>query len=161
LVKIKRISFKYPDQTKYPPKKKQMFFDCEAFFFYNDSLYLFTKSGVKKEFGKTSLYKLPAKQGLHNAIFIGTFNTCSKHNCRITSADISKNGKKVALLSHNSVWLFSDFKGDDFFNGIVQKFPLNHSSQKEGITFKSNNSFYITDERGNGKGGNLYEFKLD
>ena len=62
-VNIERISFKYENQTKFPPKKKNLYFDCEAFFHFNDSLYLFTKSRVKNDFGKTNLYRIPAKQG--------------------------------------------------------------------------------------------------
>ena len=50
------ICFSYPDQKKFPPKKSKQNFDCEAFFFFNDSLYLFTKSRSPKTLGKTNLY---------------------------------------------------------------------------------------------------------
>jgi len=32
---IERISFRYSNQEKFPPKKKSLHFDCEAFFHYN------------------------------------------------------------------------------------------------------------------------------
>jgi len=161
LVNIERISFKYSDQKKYPPKKKQMYFDCEAFFFYNDSLYLFTKSRVKNNFGKTNLYKLPARQGNHEATLIGSFTTCDDLSCWTTSADISNDGKSVVLLNHKSVWVFNNYKNDNFFSGDATEYPLDHESQKEAVCFKSNNTLYITDETSRGGGGNLYEFQLD
>jgi hypothetical protein len=39
------INFSYPDQTDFTPRTNQHNFDCEAFFFANDSLHLFTKLG--------------------------------------------------------------------------------------------------------------------
>ena len=159
-VEIARISFKYPDQETFPPKKKKMRFDCEAFFHYNDSLYLFTKSRVKNEFGKTYLYKIPAKQGHHTAKFIGSFNSCADLHCWITSADISEDGKKVALLSPKSVLVFTNFTADHFFSGSVKTYDFDFDSQKEGVCFKDENTLYITDEKAHGDGGNLYEFEL-
>ncbi len=160
-VEIERISFYYPNQKKFPPKKKKMHFDCEAFFHFNNSLYLFTKSREKQNFGKTNLYKIPATQGNHEARFIASFKTCNELPCRITSVDISHNGKQVALLTLDAVWLFSNYTKDNFFNGKVTQFPFEYESQKEGVCFKNDSTLYITDERSHGKGGNLYEFELD
>lgn len=160
-IDIERISFKYSNQEKFPPKKKKLYFDCEAFFHYNDSLYLFTKSRVKNDFGKTHLYKIPAKKGHHVAEFVSTFSSCNDLNCWVTSADISDDGKKIVLLSPKSIWVFTEFKGNDFLNGVVTEIPLNNVSQKEGICFKNKNTLYITDETTHGSGGNLYEYRLD
>ena len=160
-VAVERINFKYADQTKFPPKKKQRYFDSESFFFYNDSLYIFTKSRVKNKFGKTKLYKVPAKRGNHTAIYINSFESCTDIECWITAADISTDGKKVALLNHKSVWLFTDFSGDDFFSGKATELPFDADlTQKESLCFKDENTVYITDEYAYGTGGNLYEFSL-
>ncbi len=159
-IDIKRIRFQYPNQHKFPPKKKKLYFDTESFFFYNDSIYLFTRSRVKGDYGKTSLYKIPAIKGNHTAEFISEFTFCNKLKCSITSAAISSDKKKIVLLGHDAVLLFTDFKDDDFFSGKVTQIPLNHKSQKEGVCFKDNNTLYITDEYAHGEGGNLYEFEL-
>jgi len=161
IVSIERISFRYPNQVKFPPKKKQLHFDSEAFFHFNDSLYLFTKSRVKHDYGKTNLYKIPAKQGNHIAEYIDSFNSCPEVDCWITSADISNDGKRIILLTSQSVWLFSDYKNNNFFNGTSVEFSFEHSSQKEGLCFKDDNTLYITDEKAHGAGGNLYEFDLN
>ncbi len=157
---IERISFYYPNQLKFPPKKKKMHFDCEAFFHFNDSLYLFTKSREKDNLGKTNLYKIPAVSGNHEAQFISSFTTCYESKCWITSADISADGKQIVILNPKGVWIFTDYTSDDFFNGNITKYMFSYDSQKESVCFKNKNTLLITDEKGFGKGGNLYEFKF-
>lgn len=159
-VEVEKIKFQYPNQSKFPPKKKQYYFDAESFFYYNNSLYIFTKSRVRNKFGKTSLYKVPAKEGNQKAVLISEFNGCNEMDCWITSADISNDGSRVALLSPSSVLIFSDYKNDNFLSGKLTKIPLNYTSQKEGITFKDNTTLLITDEKAHGAGGNFYELKI-
>lgn len=157
---VDEIEFEYPNQTKFPPKKKDRYFDTESFFYFKNSLYILTKSRVKGNYGKTTLYKIPAKKGKYTAEIVGNFENCKDLECWITSADISPNGKKVALLSQSNVLIFSDFVGDKFLSGKVEKIDLTHRSQKESITFKDNNTLLISDEKAHGSGGNLYELKL-
>ncbi|APG66461.1 hypothetical protein LPB136_09000 [Tenacibaculum todarodis] len=161
-IEIERIRFYYPEQTKFPAKKKNRFFDSESLLYWNNNLYVFTKSRVKNHYGKTSLYRVPAKKGNYKAEFISTFeNDCNDLSCWITSAAISPDGEKVVLLTSKSVLLFTNFKGDDFLSGTVKKLPLEHTSQKESITFKDKNTLYISDEKAHGAGGFLYEFSLN
>lgn len=158
---VEKIKFRYPNQYKFPPKKKNLYFDAEAFFYFNNCLYIFTKSRVKKKYGKTFLYKVPAKKGEYVAELIGEFDNCSDLECWITSADISADGKTVVLLSQKNILLFSDFKNENFLSGKVKKIELTHRSQKEGVCFKDNNTLLITDEKANGVGGNLYQLSLN
>ena len=161
-IDIDRISFSYPNQKKFPPKNKNLYFDCEAFFYFNNHFYLFTKSRVDNDYGKTSLYKVPAKKGKHEAELISTFNTCSGMDCWVTSADISADGKTVVLLTPKSVWAFTNFKGDDFLNGTSTEIPFSgRYSQKESVCFKDNNTLYISDEKAHGSDGNLYQLSLN
>ncbi|MCD9611433.1 hypothetical protein V2647_06325 [Tenacibaculum maritimum] len=159
-VDVERITFTYPDQVKFPPPKKQRLFDAESILYANGNIYLFTKSRVKGHFGKTNLYKVPAKKGNYKAAFISTFETCSNFGCWITSAAISPDGKTVALLNERAVLIFTDFFEDDFFSGQVRNIPLGFLSQKEGVAFKDNKTLYITDEKSRGKGGKLYQLSL-
>ena len=159
-VDVERIQFYFPNQKKFPPKRKEKYFDTESFFFFNDSLYLFTRSRVKGKYGKTSLYKIPAIKGNHSAKFISEFTFCKDLKCSITSADISSDKKKVVLLTSDTVLQFTDFKNDDFFKGKVTHFPLGHVSQKESVTFKNDSTLYIADELFLGIGRKLYKFKL-
>jgi hypothetical protein len=156
-----KISFSYPEQTEFPPKKKELFYDVEGFFEYQNYFYLFTKNRSKGFDGTAFIYKILNAPGTQKAVKIGEFKTCNNYNhCVLTSASISPDGKKVALLSHDKIVLFKDFKGDSFNKGIQSEIPLNHFSQKEAIVFKDNNTLLIADEETNKIGGNVYEFKL-
>lgn len=156
-----KISFYFPEQKAFPPKKSNRIFDVEAFFILNNNFYLFTKNRSSKFDGTTSLYKVPNSPGNHAAKLISSFKTCETFNhCAITSADISPSGKKIALLSSNQVWLFSDFKKDDFFTGKMNNMQLPTFTQKEGICFTDENTLYITDEKEKKTGGKLYKLNL-
>jgi hypothetical protein len=154
---VEKIKFRYPNQYKFPPKKKDLFFDAEAFFYFKDYFYIFTKSRVKNKYGKTYMYKVPAKKGNYIAELTGEFESCKDLECWITSADISPKGDKIVLLSQKNILIFSGFKDDNFLSGKVKKIELKERSQKEGVCFKNNNTLLITDEKAHGSGGNLYE----
>lgn len=136
------------------PKKKYSK-DFEAFFLYNDAFYIFSK-----ETKKFITLKVPNSPGKHEAILKSDFNLNGKNN-KITSADISDDGKSIVLLNHDKVWKITDFSNDDFFSGAIEELQFDHDSQKEGICFKNNNTIYITDERNADEGGNIYTFKID
>lgn len=160
-VEVEKISFYYPEQDQFPTKGAKMHFDCEAFIFYNDSLFLFTKSRTKSDFGRTNLYKIPATKGHHKAEFISSFTTCKEYGCWVTSADINEKENKIALLTEHTVWVFSEFNSSEFFKGTVSKYPFNHRSQKESVLFKNDSTLYITDELRGIEGGNLYLLNLN
>lgn len=156
-----KTSFSYPGQQDFPPRKTAMFFDVEGFFEYQNNFYLFTKNRSKGFDGTTFLYKIPNKAGFHQAALMGEFKTCDDYDhCAITSAAISPDASKVALLAHDKIVLFENFKGDDFLKGKQTQFKLNHFSQKEAICFKNNETLILVDERAKKLGGNVYEVSL-
>jgi hypothetical protein len=159
-INVEKIKFSFPEQKKFPPKKK--YYDVEGFFAWKGNFYVFTKSRVKKKIGRTFLYRIPMEKGKHKAQRISDFTTCPEEYCWITGADITKDGSKVVLLNHKSAWVFTDFKGDDFFSGEAQEFPFGHESQKESITFKDNMTIYIADEDESktNSGRNLYQLSI-
>lgn len=156
-----KTSFYYPEQTDFPTKKNERFFDCEAFFELNGHFYLFTKNRSKNFDGTTFLYKVPNKSGNFAAEKIAEFKTCPDyHNCCITGAALSPDQNKVVLLTHSKVFLFEDFKTDNFFNGKVSELELNHYSQKEAICFSGNDELLIADEKAKKIGGNVYKVSV-
>jgi WD40 repeat protein len=156
-----KVSFSYPEQTEFPPKKKEMFYDVEGFFEHENYFYLFTKNRSKNFDGTVFIYKILNAAGTQKATRIGEFKTCDNYNhCVLTSATISPDGKKVVVLSHDKIVLFKDFKGDLFHKGTQTEIKLDHFSQKEAIVFKDNSTLLIADEKTNKVGGNVYEFKL-
>ena len=159
----KTTTFIFEDQKKYPPKKKHHNFDVEAFFVYQSHFYLFTRNRIpQKDFdGTTKVYKIPMKEGAQKAILIDQFKTCSdREDCQITSAAIHQQTGKIALLSYNKVWILENYKGDHFFSGDIKKIKLGHTSQKESVTFKDQNTLFISEESSSKKQGNLYTLDL-
>ena len=159
--KVEIIEFKFENQHDFPPKKSQLSFDAEAFFYFQKHFYIFTKSRIPDKFGETLLYKIPAKKGKHKAIYIGKFFNGKENASWITGADISDDGKTVVLLFQKNVLLFSDFTGDDFFSGTLKIIPFIKQTQKEGICFTNNKTLLLTDEKYKFKGGKLYEFSIN
>lgn len=156
------VEFYYPEQTEFPAKKKDRIYDSESFFIFNNKFYLFTKNRSSKFDGTTSLYRVDNKPGQRlPAKKISSFVTCDNFNhCAVTSAAMSPDKKKVAILSSDKVWIFTDFKGDDFFSGKSQMIELDHFTQKEGLTFESNDSLLITDEAAKKGKSFLYRLQL-
>lgn len=155
------INFYYPDQKEFPPGKRERNFDCEAFFEYDGNFYLFSKNRNFESDGTVYIHKLENHKGYHAAQPSGSFKTCDNfRKCAVAGADISPDGKTVALISGDKLWLITNFKGDDFANGTITSYDLGPVTQKEGICFKDNNTLYIADERDGGTGGKLYTLNL-
>ncbi|MBV7269524.1 SdiA-regulated domain-containing protein [Winogradskyella luteola] len=145
-VKAEIIEFTLP--------KKQDSKDFEAFFFFKNSFYI-----ISKENKKFIVLKVPNEIGRHEAIIRSDYNLDGKNN-KITSADISNDGKVVVLLNHDKLWKLSNFEDDDFFSGNIEALSFGHNSQKEGVGFKNDSIVYLTDERNGVEGGNIYTFDL-
>lgn len=158
---VAKINFSYPEQKDFPPVKTEMKFDAEAFIVYQNHFYIFTKNRSKNFDGTTLLYRVPMQAGNHQATLIGSFITDKKYNSGvITGAAISPDQQRIAILSHQKVWVFEAFKDDAFFSGKITEVALNHHSQKEAITFKDNTTIWIADEKVKKSGGNVYQFEL-
>ena len=155
------ITFSYENQTKFPPPDTAAFFDSEAFFVFNDSIFLFIKDRSKPFEGKTLLYQIPAELGNHSAVLKGEFRTLkTKSEGAITAADISPSGLKVVLISKKNVWLFSNFQGTDFFGGSVNMISLPVDYQMEGVVFVNECLLYLTNEKDGNNFSALHRLKI-
>jgi hypothetical protein len=141
------INFSFADQTEFSENNNNHDYDCEAFFFHNDSLHLFTKNWMDNQ---TRHYTILAEPGFHTALPRFTFDV----DGLITSADINEEGT-IALLGYtevglNFMWLLYDYKDNSFFSGNKRRIGLGSglvNSQTEAITFKDNDSGYISSEQ--------------
>ncbi len=160
----KIIRFKLSDQNSFPPVKNKLEFDIEAMVHFNNSIYLFSKSRGIPFKGEVKLYKLNDQPGEQVAELLDTFYTGTGAALEnwITGATINEELGVLALLSHNRIFFFSCFSGDEFFKGKFQTYPLGHFSQKEAIDFDQIEKRYlITDELTNGiLGRKIYSVKL-
>ncbi|MDO7848179.1 T9SS type A sorting domain-containing protein [Hymenobacter sp. M29] len=148
-VTAQSINFSYPDQTNFSPGTNNHNFDCEAFFYANDSLHLFTKNWADL---RTKYYTIPAQPGAYVAHFKGSFNV----NGLITAADLNAAGTGAGLLGYNAstgatfLWLLSDFRGGQYLKGNKRRIELPNAlfiGQAEGLCFVNLYRVFISNEQ--------------
>lgn len=156
-----KISFHYPEQKEFPPKKEQKLYDAEGFFHWGDHLYIFTKDRSRPYLGKTLVYQIPDKKGDYEARLVGSLNLCKEQNyCSVTGADISKDGKTIALIGYGYLYMAKDFDITDISNIQFETIYLKHETQIESVCFLNDSSLLIADEQSKTKGRNLYRYSL-
>jgi len=138
--KIDSIRFHYEDQAAFPPSPPERNFDCEAFFWHADSLYLFSKNRGSR---LVKMYTLPARPGQHTARVRGTV----KLKSMVTAAAINPSGTQFALLSYGKVFVFQIKNPDRLLSQPYQCIKLARS-QAEALTYINDTDFLITNEQG-------------
>lgn len=150
IVSAELINFSFSDQTDFTERFNDNDYDCEAFFFYQDSLHLFTKNWVDQQ---TRHYTLPATPGTHVAQLRETFDTQGL----ITAAAIDEQSGTISLLGYtpsgiNFMWLLYDYQSHHYFSGNIRKINLGTAlvnSQTEGIIFTENGAGFVASENFN------------
>jgi hypothetical protein len=135
------ITFNYADQKDFPPAREKLNFDCEAFFYHNDYLYLFSKNRSKPA-QTVKLYALPASPGNYtiaaqDSVLIST---------QVTSADINPSGTTFALLTYGKILLFGVSHGIINFKNPQDCIKIG-KMQAEAIIFLNDNDLMITNEQ--------------
>jgi len=143
---IDTIHFSYSDQTDFSQmKSNRTNFDGEAFVVSSDSIFVFTKQWKAR---KTSVYGFPKTPGNHVAKFKTTFDVRGL----ITGATYIEDKKLIVLCGYSKIqmpfiYLLYDFKENDFFSGNKRKIKLKLPfRQVEGIAYKKDAKFYLTNE---------------
>ncbi len=147
LADVEEISFKYPDQIDFSKRDHKHNYDCEAFFYWNDTLHLFTKNWLNKW---TKHYTLPAKVGEYTAHLVDSFYA----GLLITAADVSPNGKWAAICGYDKlgnigVWLLYGYENFQFTKGNKRYISLGSAltlGQMEGLAIPDTLSLYLSSE---------------
>ncbi|CAG5012122.1 hypothetical protein DYBT9275_05111 [Dyadobacter sp. CECT 9275] len=139
---IGKIEFSYADQKQFPPPAESLNFDSEAFFYFREKLYLFSKNRSRNNHF-VKLYALPAQEGRYvtspaDSISVGT---------QVTSADVSPDGKTFALLTYGKILLFRIEQDMVNFRHPVGCFRFVHK-QAEAIVFINNHDLMVSNEQG-------------
>lgn len=145
-------NFKYSTNRSY---------DAEAFIYFKQNIYIFTKNREEPFDGITNLFKLSPNDSI--AYFQSKIKTCTANRelCWVTSASLSPDKSKLALLGSDRLFLFTNFKGDDFFGGDMKIISISTVTQKESLDFISNTELIISDEYNRGFGGKIYYVDLN
>lgn len=146
-----RIPVVYPEQRDAPE------FDCEAVFVSEHKLYVLTKErvfflGRRLPGTATRLYRLDTR-------FPDRPNRLTLIERRtglggwVTGADMSPDGKTLAILCHMpvpSVWLFErPARGDKLLSGPARRLILSNAGQAEALAWESQDVILVGNEGGN------------
>lgn len=160
--KAKKLRFSYPEQEKFPPKSKELLFDAEGFFHWDDHLYIFTKNRSRPYNGKTLIYRISDTKEKQKAKLLGSIVLCEdQDHCSVTAADISKDGKTIALIGYGRLYLLSDFSFPNIVEAKVRTIDLGYETQIESVCFINDSTMLIADEQSKTKGRNLYKYVLE
>jgi hypothetical protein len=136
--KTEKITFHYSEQSSFPSSKR--IFDCEAFFWYRNRLYLFSKS-IEKEH-QVLLYSLSDQAGDNmlmpqDSIFIKS---------QVTAADISPNGKEFALLTYGKI-LFFEINNEKIDFSKPKNCIKIGKNQTEALAYLNDSDLILTNEQ--------------
>ena len=134
------IKFFYPANEE--PASKRQEINAEALFWAQNHLFIITKGG-KSRF--TDLYALNmATAELENALtLIGSFD----FKGMVTGADATADGKKIAVLTYNGIWVFTIVLDSlNYFSGDISWLPI-RAGQCEAICFDGD-QLVISNEHG-------------
>ncbi|MFZ4484636.1 MAG: hypothetical protein ACOYOL_11730 [Chthoniobacterales bacterium] len=118
-------------------------YDCEAVFAAGGRIFCLTKQRSDQ---RTRLYRLagesPSKSNplrLVDSFDIGGL---------VTAADVSPDGKSVAVLTYTALWVFDfDPKTGNIFRGRIRRMPI-FAWQAEALAFEGNDQVVIGNESG-------------
>lgn len=134
-----KIQFRYENQYQFPPGRDSLNFDCEAFFYHADSLYLFSKNRGR---GPVTVYALPAQPGEYAARRVGQIRI----NRMVTGAAVSPSGNRFALLTYGKILLFDLRPGQPMLSQPAGCIRFSHA-QTEGIAFENDTTLIISNEQ--------------
>ncbi len=156
-ISAEKINIRYKEQKAFPPREDSLHFDVEAITFYNDSLYLFSKSKTKPFDGICNVYKLPTIIGTYALKKTQTlqFKTRKEILDAVTAATVID--KRFYILTYSGIDCFEIQE-----NGLLNhkdRTNLEFLSQKEALC-SDGKFFYLADEKRGKLGGKLYALKL-
>lgn len=135
----------YEDQKETSPD-----YDCEAVFAAGGRVYLLTKHRSDQ---RTRLYRLEGESAARSnpLRMIDSFEIGGM----VTAADVSPDGKRVAVLTYTALWVFDyDRKSGSIFRGGIRWMPV-FAWQAEALAWDGNDALVIGNE-----GGQLFRVGL-
>ncbi len=157
---VEKIPFSYPDQTEFPPAAKDMNFDMEGFFWYENELHLFSKNKVGKGNYITKHYILSDQAGEQEATLLEQIHLPKRV---ITAAAISPNQKTIAFMTYDfgrflkfipwgktTVYTIKNWQGKRFFKGDIKKQKITTfltPAQYEALDFLDDETLIIASEQ--------------
>lgn len=159
-VEAEKIHFVYPDQNSFYNGYNHNH-DAESMVAYGDSLYLFSKNWQNM---RSKLYALPKSAGTYEAHLISEFDSRGT----LTAAALSDDLQTLFLLGYNPgdgfdpfIWIIRDWRGNDFYSGVKQRYNFAGNLQTEAIIMANDSTLYISSENEAGESPSLFSFSLE
>jgi len=146
---IRHIPVHYPEQESFPGFDHH-YFDSEALFIFEGSLYLITKH--RKVSGGyeagANLYRLDSMSEEES----NPLTLVDRHSemLAVTGAEVSPDGQKLAVISYTDLWVFDrPAEGDAWLSSSARRYPLDESvvEQVETVIWDDEQTLLLTNEQ--------------
>ena len=145
------LPIRYPEQREYPAKLWH--YDSEALFVFQDKLYFITKH---RQPGKIDKFEVGVVLYRLDTRYTDRFNILTRvdtHSAMsvATGADLSPDGRYLAVISYRDLWLFEKpGANDQWLSGTAYRLPLpwRESKQVEAVAWADNEQLVIGNEEG-------------
>ena len=116
---FRKVFVRYPEQRAFPAPNNAFNYDAEAMFTLGDVVYLCTKN---RSDTKTQIYRVgkAAEDGVVDLQLVEEFDVRG----RATGADASADGRRVAVLTYDAIWLFDVADPNRPLSGPVELFAV-------------------------------------
>ncbi len=145
LVNAEKMSFRYQEQTNFPPSEKQRYFDAEAMTFFEGQLWIFTKNSTKPFDGISYLYTVQFEANANKTIKKTAeikLNKTSYLKDAITSACTV--GNHIVLSTYNRLILMT-FPKEGIHMENLYYYP--HIQQVEACVYLGQNQYFLSNEK--------------
>ena len=139
---VGKIKFTYPDQTAFPPGKKERNFDCEASLWHGGQVYLFSKDRAQQSTCK--VYAVPETPGTYPAKLITKLAIPGQ----VTDAALAPSGRRLVLLARQELFVLEGNSWEEILKATPRRIDLTGAGQTEGAAFKDENILLLTTEQG-------------
>jgi hypothetical protein len=151
---LRRVFFRYPDQSQIPAPKENFNFDCEAIFTLGERIYLLSKH---RSDTRTTLYRFHPDRWREAEV--DTLELVDRFELydQATAADATPDGKRLLVCTYHSLWLFDVEDPDQPLRGRVAWLPYEGREEVEAACFADDTTILIADEAT----GELFEIPID
>lgn len=154
---IRYLRVHYPQQEQFPGRVWE--WDCEAVFADSGMLYLITKHRPAGEIGRfipgARLYRFDPRTAREESVARPstplTLISRQEQMVAATGADLSPDGRWLAVLTYTAIWFFPrPAQGDDWLAAtpVIRPLPIFQTRQAEAITWENDDVLLFGNEDG-------------
>jgi hypothetical protein len=144
-VTAEKMSISYKEQTEFPPKDHERYFDAEAMTYFEGQLWIFTKNSTKPFDGKSFIYMVQFDANQTKSLSKVSelkLNKTSYLKDAVTSACTVESS--IVLTTYNRL-IKLDFPKQGLSKSTIYKYP--HIQQVEACAYLGANTYFLSNEQ--------------